>query len=511
MKYFYADKDNKPVGPLPREALESLRISGVITDSTMVIEEGASEWKKFSDAFVSRSAPPPPPPPPPPPLTFEVAPPATFQASSREQKSDTSLFRTRKNQGFPNSVLEELLQKPFMQNASEASESQVVMGVMHLQNNEPEKAVLLFESALQTTYRVPAAWLGKAYAEAMLTSVEKNTLELIQYSFEKASQFIDDHRLLAKHYATVLFVALGRSAIQIQEHFESSANLASRAAHATASALRSAALGVASACMGYTSKSTFGKIVGYGGATAAGVHATNRFMDSVECSRLSNSAYALAIAQSYISLAYVYEVRNVFPLLPPEVQVEMKTVTDKVKEKWLLLYQSQLQQLAVFVEKIEKWLQTPEGVDKIVALQGNYQEVIDVAFMAEKFGLETHESFSKLSDFTDGLEKAIESADARSDLQTIKNGRKAGFATAAVLFLVGFVPFFTSDDASGIREGFEMVCETAAFVVAAITANLASKAQKEMIQKCAAFKSYLSNAHVTVNDFSINCDLQVGP
>jgi hypothetical protein len=64
MKYFYADKDNKPVGPLPREALESLKTAGIINDSTMVIEEGASEWKKFSDALMARSAPPPPPPPP---------------------------------------------------------------------------------------------------------------------------------------------------------------------------------------------------------------------------------------------------------------------------------------------------------------------------------------------------------------------------------------------------------------------------------------------------------------
>jgi hypothetical protein len=402
-----------------------------------------------------------------------------------------------------------------MQNASEASESQVVMGVMHLQNNEPEKAVVLFESALQTTHRVPAAWLGKAYAEAALTSVEKNTLELIQYSLEKTSQFIDDHPLLAKHYAMVLFVALGRSAIQIQEHVESSANLALRAADAAASALRSAALGVASAYMGYTSKSTFGKIVGYGGAAAAGVHATNRFMDSTECSRLSNSAYALAIAQSYISLAYVYEVRNVFPLLPPEVQMAMKTVTDKVKEKWLLLYQSQLRQLAVFVETIEKSLQTPEGVDKIVALHGNYQEVIDVAFMAEKFGLENHASFSKLTDFTDDLKKAMGSVEARTDHESIKRKQNTRYAIAAVLFGLGLIPFFAASesnkDSQDFLYGSEDVLELAAVVVAAMAASLTSKAQKEMTQKCASFKGYLSNAPVTINDFSINCDPQVGP
>jgi hypothetical protein len=62
MKYFYADKDNKPVGPLPREALESLKSAGIISDSTMVIEEGASDWKKFSDVPIAQQFTSPPPP-----------------------------------------------------------------------------------------------------------------------------------------------------------------------------------------------------------------------------------------------------------------------------------------------------------------------------------------------------------------------------------------------------------------------------------------------------------------
>ena len=63
MKYFYADKDNKPVGPLPREALESLRTCGIIADSTMIVEEGASDWKKITDIFTDQNSPAPPPPP----------------------------------------------------------------------------------------------------------------------------------------------------------------------------------------------------------------------------------------------------------------------------------------------------------------------------------------------------------------------------------------------------------------------------------------------------------------
>ena len=64
MKYFYADKENKAVGPLPRAALDSLKATGIIFDLTMVIEEGAVEWKKFSDLPAAQKFTPPPPPPP---------------------------------------------------------------------------------------------------------------------------------------------------------------------------------------------------------------------------------------------------------------------------------------------------------------------------------------------------------------------------------------------------------------------------------------------------------------
>ncbi len=60
MKYFYSDKDNNPVGPLPREALESLKAAGIISETTMVAEEGASGSKPFHEVFAPQSTAPPP-------------------------------------------------------------------------------------------------------------------------------------------------------------------------------------------------------------------------------------------------------------------------------------------------------------------------------------------------------------------------------------------------------------------------------------------------------------------
>jgi hypothetical protein len=51
MKYYFADGDKKPVGPLPVEALRNLQIAGIISDCTLVIPEGGSEWERYSGLF----------------------------------------------------------------------------------------------------------------------------------------------------------------------------------------------------------------------------------------------------------------------------------------------------------------------------------------------------------------------------------------------------------------------------------------------------------------------------
>ncbi len=47
MRYYYADKDNKPVGPLTITELRKLAGSGVISGSTNIIAEGATAWNNW--------------------------------------------------------------------------------------------------------------------------------------------------------------------------------------------------------------------------------------------------------------------------------------------------------------------------------------------------------------------------------------------------------------------------------------------------------------------------------
>jgi hypothetical protein len=66
MKYYYADAQNKPTGPVELEQLKQLNAQGVIGHQTFVIPEGETQWLSYA-ALLASLAPAPAPVPAPPP------------------------------------------------------------------------------------------------------------------------------------------------------------------------------------------------------------------------------------------------------------------------------------------------------------------------------------------------------------------------------------------------------------------------------------------------------------
>lgn len=93
MPWYYAGPEAKPVGPVTLEELHALRVSGVLSPETYVIEHtgqaaDAMTWKRYREAFPANPAPPLPPPfspvplPPPPPQATKPAPHPLFPSAA---------------------------------------------------------------------------------------------------------------------------------------------------------------------------------------------------------------------------------------------------------------------------------------------------------------------------------------------------------------------------------------------------------------------------------------------
>ncbi len=51
MRYYYADEQNKPAGPVTRETLETMRRDGKIADTTYVLPAGTRTWVTYAQAM----------------------------------------------------------------------------------------------------------------------------------------------------------------------------------------------------------------------------------------------------------------------------------------------------------------------------------------------------------------------------------------------------------------------------------------------------------------------------
>jgi len=51
MKYHYTDVNGRNAGPVNVQALQELKRTGVISEKSLVVEEGGTEWRKFNELF----------------------------------------------------------------------------------------------------------------------------------------------------------------------------------------------------------------------------------------------------------------------------------------------------------------------------------------------------------------------------------------------------------------------------------------------------------------------------
>ena len=80
VRWYYADANNQPTGPLAANALQSLYQSGTISADTLILPEGGTTWQPYHSVFpANRQFVPPPPLPPQPAMQQPVPAPAATQ------------------------------------------------------------------------------------------------------------------------------------------------------------------------------------------------------------------------------------------------------------------------------------------------------------------------------------------------------------------------------------------------------------------------------------------------
>jgi len=227
---------------------------------------------------------------------------------------------------------EELKSEELVGPCPDSTRAKVTMGVAHLVQGHAEKGLASFEAALSESDKVAAAWLGKAHCEAMLETLEQLKFETILYSFSQAEALISNQVILNQHRAVILATLVNRNAEFIREHIATANTAREKAQQARVGALVAGAIAVAGLVVGSKSRGSFGQIAGLGAASVGGTVAVKKFLTGKELDEVSQTTYALALAQCCTSTEYVASANLLRRIVSEKIKAELNSSV----HAWLL-------------------------------------------------------------------------------------------------------------------------------------------------------------------------------
>ncbi len=111
---------------------------------------------------------------------------------------------------------QELVAPPLINGASGVCLSTIMMGIDSMERDDYEGGINLFRDALAQNHTVASAWLGIAYAEALLVSKERNSLDSISIALSKVHDLLPRTQQIYDHEGLIWTAAFsnGRRAFR---------------------------------------------------------------------------------------------------------------------------------------------------------------------------------------------------------------------------------------------------------------------------------------------------------
>lgn len=308
--------------------------------------------------------------------------------------------------------------------------SQTVVGITKLVESEPEKALEHFESALAKNHELPAAWLGKAYAEAMESSPEREYAAYIRRSVKQSLKHSTDQAAVIEQFAGILGTALKRNAELMEESIERAKQADEKAKEKEDEAFWSAVGAVASAGVALKSDGDFTQAAAGAGAVGAAGKTAHDASQAEQLEALKDDMYGVAVGYLWYSLPLARNaaiLREEFPISNPnliEESIELwkesacnfinkekkKNIGEFKENKDEILEASKESKIKMKINKmIEKTNLVEENMEKLGISEGIVRKNLDLVTteleeIKQNIGiLRTHRRWKKASKFTLGL------------------------------------------------------------------------------------------------------------
>jgi len=343
---------------------------------------------------------------------------------------------------------------------------------------------------LETNTKIPAAWIGRAYAIA-LKDKDKFNDELISDYIEKGTALIakSDKQLKDDASAIGMSLYLDHYSNTIGTTVETSVKArveSQKAAAAASNALMGAIVGGA---IGASSKNTLFKTVGYGAAGVGAVSSVSKADSSKKLSAIGEGVFGTAIKIVLLSIPVV---QIVFNSSKNASKVITKKLTSSLEEWQLVvsyLFFEQANRIDTLADDIILKLKKPKEAIMLLNKPNDIEEIRNLIILADEVGLDNHKSFEILKSVEDEIKLIGEKDDMIKNIEKFKGLRVSYWIGYGVFMAFAFIIVGFSVDLS-------LLCFIGAGICVGFALFSRSETQKKLIE---VFKTLKSNKSVFAN------------
>ncbi len=313
---------------------------------------------------------------------------------------------------------------------NEKFNSYLELGSSYFSGNEYDKALGIFEKAIEEEPKNSGGWIGKAITHLAMSEVANiNSVNINDY-VERAINNSDKATIEKYLQAITLYYGYQYSAA-IKLYIEQTNQAIVEKKKAQVAAVIGIATAVAGGAIANKSKSFTGTFIGYG-MLAGGVGATiKKGYDSFSLDKLSKSLYGNAFAQSILSVPTIQSCHKIYEYSDGDLKHNVGVILTSWKESVIYLFQNEKESFTILLNDITNIdnLINPEKRD---TLNNKIDEII---YFMDMLGLDESEDFNKATEIKIIFSKFIKEYDKErlSKISDKRNLASAGCIIVAIL------------------------------------------------------------------------------
>ncbi|MBK9718266.1 MAG: hypothetical protein IPO85_12300 [Saprospiraceae bacterium] len=322
---------------------------------------------------------------------------------------------------------------------NEKFNSYLELGSSYFAGNEYDKALGIFEKAIEEEPKNSGGWIGKAITHLAMSEVVNISSVNINDYVERAVNNSDREKIEKYLLAITLHYGYQYSSA-IKLYIEQANQAIAEKKKAQVAAVIGMATAVAGGAIANNSKSFTGTFIGYS-MLVGGVGATiKKGYDSFSLDKLSTSLYGNAFAQSILSVPTIQSCHRIYEDSEGDLKHNVGVILDSWKESIIYLFQNEK-------ANFFKLLNELNDTDKLLnpEIRNSVQEKMDeILYFMDMIGMDESKNFKKVEHIKSILLSFTQNFN-EEQISSIKKKRAKAQTGCGIVALVIFFILFQLD------------------------------------------------------------------